>query len=114
MAEIPLSEVPTITGAVICAVTDPNEETNGYAWTLHNNGSVIRLNRKHSKKGVYAFIVARSKSFVGTVTTTPMFLATMWDRLLVFSRRPLRLQRYYWQAFSSKEGRLVNRKPATN
>ena len=60
LAGIPLTPVERVAGAIVYAATDPDMETSGCPWLLHD-GHMVRLEREQLKEGVYKMIGARTK-----------------------------------------------------
>ncbi|KAA1467035.1 NAD(P)-binding protein [Dentipellis sp. KUC8613] len=81
LAGVPLTPVPRIAAAILCAGVDPDPATNGLPWLLPDDGPVFRLEREQLRAGVYELLDKRTerlKSFAETVTRTTATLKDLW------------------------------------
>jgi hypothetical protein len=53
LAGIPLTPISRVAGAIVNAATDPNWETSGAAYSIPDDGPVIRIERQELAVGIY-------------------------------------------------------------
>ncbi|KAF9564732.1 NAD(P)-binding protein [Agrocybe pediades] len=60
LAGIPLTPVSRVAGAIFYAATDVDEDSNGSAWLLLDDGPVFQVPKEQFKEGVYKMIDERA------------------------------------------------------
>jgi hypothetical protein len=64
LAGLPMTPIWRVAGAIVNAATDPNWETSGAAYSIPDEGTVLRIERQELAIGIYKILHDRVQTAI--------------------------------------------------